>query len=327
MNHYDSLSSASLAAHAGATVINVEAFEVQLIENVSAIVRDYRNSLRENNLPIKASADKLTGRFRSLLLESYHIVSDHNEVAAEELSNPDLGTFIRLPRELRDDIFTTLIRDGDVALTEVSKIIRFEIALILFKFGVCRLYMNFNRKLPLLIPESIQNLHIRIRTKYNFIEWRQDLDILRRFPGSQTQRNSCHVIFENKIFQSKMVCNEVLQVLQNYIGLELVAVTVMTDRGRRDLKEYPPIRKGVYDYITQAYDLIYYFLSPTLGYAEHDWINEEMVFYPSRYLVAPDIINKGRNSPTPSEVENRLEKHTATSERLDRGWTESDEER
>ena len=57
-----------------------------------------------------------------------------------------LGVFFRLPRELRDMIYSNLIADGEMAVARVSRIVSEEIRDVVFERGIYRLDFR-NRKL------------------------------------------------------------------------------------------------------------------------------------------------------------------------------------
>ena len=117
-------------------------------------------------------------------------------------------TFLHLPRELRDIVYTYLVQAGHLSILRVSKLLSQEAGSIMHRVATHRIDLgswnlsrvnislaNFMRlhRLKLAAPYWIQNLDIRfdfVRREGMQVDWR----IIRSFSGDQIIRTSCNVI-------------------------------------------------------------------------------------------------------------------------------------
>lgn len=108
-----------------------------------------------------------------------------------------LGTLQKLPRELRDMIYSYAIANGTMALLRASKQTNYEVSELIFQKGIHRMALDSNkddRNPPLkrTPTKKIQNLQIRVSWPIRDLD--QRLPKLERFLGSAIQRKECAVI-------------------------------------------------------------------------------------------------------------------------------------
>lgn len=261
---------------------------------VSTILDEVQHSIHETRLPVAIDAEWLASRIRANFPNTYRVYSNDKNNAAEELANEaekisrSFGAFGKLPREIRDIIFTPLIAAGDVAITRTSQALHYDTSSILLEQGICRMNFAFRPLTPTMNPsqptaDTIQNISIKVNTRcYPSLGSPAEVDILKKFAGSDIHRKSCRVVFENYWTSTPMVCYEVLNIVATFTGFTKVILKIVMEDGK-------PLPVGMMEYErdwtlgtkSRGYDKIYDMLQPTLGEAFRSWDDEdEMVYYP-----------------------------------------------
>ena len=224
------------------TVVKLDKAQQDLQEMLSTIVHDIRHCLHTTEYPVRVDVDWLASRVQQKFHGNYEVVSNDDAAAAKELWNANtkfeqgLGSLVRLPREIRNMIFTDPIAAGDLNLTRVSRVVNEETTKLVSEIGVCRLdigSLRYHDRCPAKdleqnIVDKIQHVVIHVyystpRTEYPPC-W---LDSLKKFTGSETKRKYCRIELENRFIKNEIKCAEVLEVLESYCGFETLEVKIV----------------------------------------------------------------------------------------------------
>ena len=225
-------------------VVPLDSFAQHLDKTFSAIVETVQGSLSATQHPVPVNADWLANQMRHVFTNNYLVVSNYSSTSSLELTNAEaklvsgLGILIRLPREIRDIVFSIAIAGGNVAFTRASKILSLETSDLLIKDGVCRTYIGYEgtgvaKQYPAFNPiqniaDRVQNLHIHVWVDGHFFGPKTKLKSLMRFAGSNVQRKHCRIDFVSRLYHSApMVSREVLKVVEHFTGFEEVVVELL----------------------------------------------------------------------------------------------------
>ena len=133
--------------------------------------------------------------------DAFHPTLSDSRVTYNNLSTFPLFT---LPRELRDIIYTDLLKTGQVKLAQVSKAVALDFMEIISKRGICRLEINESEfrpypKLRKPLADTIQYLDLHFLTAMNKRNkgYSHDRRIEKIFSNSGIPRKSCYVLIEN----------------------------------------------------------------------------------------------------------------------------------
>lgn len=141
--------------------------------------------------------------------------------------------FYKLPRELRDQIFSYLLVSGYPGLMRTSRAMEQEGKTWIAKTGIFRVNVgscngiNYNPS-----PETvdrIQNVNIAIKntiTPYSSLDQHPELKILDLFAGSTPHRKTCNVSIEFYATGPTLVSDKVLVRLQCLTGFEKVILRI-----------------------------------------------------------------------------------------------------
>ena len=150
---------------------------------------------------------------RSWILENFknHLTKDHYilEPKSTQIAH-GLGTLLKLPREVRDQIYSYAIANGTTALIRASRQTKEETSKLIFQKGIYRLSLGFNEddqnpRLSRTLAKKVQNLHVRVNSSGLWIRGlEQHLPKLQKFDGLATERQGCVVMIECNLFENNM---------------------------------------------------------------------------------------------------------------------------
>lgn len=159
-----------------------------------------------------------------------------------------LGPFLfRLPREVRDQIFSDLVASGSPQFMSVSRAMNVEGMALIYTKGVYRMNFGYDvherglevsdRRYPHLtqeIAKNIQNLCMRVSTKAfpSPLEANIFADVTRHvdiFAGHHVARGTCIISFELYLFMSLATLWDMVSTLQGLGGFDTVLLRVDID--------------------------------------------------------------------------------------------------
>lgn len=271
-------------------IIAFEAFKKELEVAVRNTTKMAKEELRARAAPTAFKGDNLIQSIKQ------HMPRDEYIVPPKPVDLPaGLGYLHKLPRELRDQIFSYLLTSGHPNFMRTSKVMRQEGKTWIAKEGIYRMNLGFcngfNCRSPSRkILDTIQNVNIRINNyivrSSTLVEYPelQLLDVLGR---SALRRKTCSISFEFYGSPYAHFGHEVLSRLQRLRGFDKIVLRVwMNWTGGAAITnplDYfhlePPIR-----FRYRVFEMAREYLEPRLGKADprsdkDGWI---MVFYPRR---------------------------------------------
>ncbi|KAK4697829.1 hypothetical protein P7C71_g302, partial [Lecanoromycetidae sp. Uapishka_2] len=160
-----------------------------------------------------------------------------------------LGTLSKLPLELRDLIYHTLIHIANLTILQTSSTIKEEASKILFKSHTCRMNFGYNALTPTFFPpqnlaNKLQNIRFNInyRTRggvslfegrfssYGLWEKCDRKDVeehMAKFSGSEIPRKLCVISFTVYSSATQSFDPKVLEVVKTLTGFETVVLEVL----------------------------------------------------------------------------------------------------
>lgn len=241
-------------------------------------------------------------------MESFMPQEDHYVVEVPFIDYPGgLGPFFsKLPRELRDHIFSDLLVSGDPQFIALSRAMKFEGMALIYKKGVYRINIGYdvlNRKHSLgncpsptqETAESIQNFCIRVSTgSFPLCSTAQGLDETRgsflvRIKSLSFPRGICNIVlaFENNLGTNLMVLFTIFRSPMAFIKLDTLVFRVDVDASRSATFPKNSTRSFARRMIwltDLAFTKAQEFLEPHLGKGEmgSDKDGLRLVFYPRK---------------------------------------------
>lgn len=146
-----------------------------------------------------------------------------------------LGNLQKLPRELRDKIYSHAIANGTTAIARASKQTKAEVSKLIFKTGIYRLSLGFNEddlnpRLSRTLAKKIQNVKIRVNSRAPFIRGlAPHMPKLHKFDGPFVQRRECAVMIECDPFAGNLEAWQVVPALTDFVGFERVVLELDLD--------------------------------------------------------------------------------------------------
>ena len=189
-------------------------------------------ALDEARIMQKTAADPVPIN-RSWILENFKEQMTQDQYILEPKSMQialGLGNLLKLPREVRDLIYSYAIVNGTTALIRASKQTKEEAGKLIFQKGIYRLSLGFNEddqnpRLSRTLAKKIQNLQVRVNSSDLFIRGlEQHLPKLQKFDGLATARQGCVVMIVCDPFENNMEAYQVLHEIKNLTGFKLVVM-------------------------------------------------------------------------------------------------------
>ena len=146
-----------------------------------------------------------------------------------------LGTLQKLPRELRDQIYSHAIANGTTAIARASKQTKAEVSKLIFESGIYRVSLGFNEddlnpRLSRTLAKKIQNVKIRVNSRGPFIRGlAPHMQKVHKFDGPFVRRRECIVMIECDPFAGNLEAWQVLPALTDFVGFERVVLELDLD--------------------------------------------------------------------------------------------------
>ena len=281
-------------------ILKLSQLQEELQAVVAQIISDVDRSMAASEIPVELSRSKILDDVRhAIVSDKYLVVSNDTETAKAQVealrakAMVQLGDFARLPREVRDIIFSLLIESGSIGFLQASRQLAREGTAHIFENGICRMNFGFNNLTPTMRPSHevaarIQRISIRVNTVFYPLYGAPDeLEIPQLFTGAEISRKSCRVTFENWLSSSPMVCDEILFILQRFTGFEDVIVHVKVEGWHSRLEKVDEYDLALVENVRRrAYRKVIRALEESLGSPYHGLHDEDdMVFHPRRERV------------------------------------------
>ncbi|KAL9071184.1 MAG: hypothetical protein Q9161_004361 [Pseudevernia consocians] len=287
-----------------------EAFKEELEDTVTTLIKMTEEQLNATDAPTTFNRNSLIRLIKQRMPQDVYIVQP------KSINIPaGLGPYLyKLPRELRDQIFSHLLASGYPDFMRTSRAMKQEGKSRIFKEGVYRMNIGFDNGINCQKPSqeimaTIQNVDIRIdnSTPDSNPDDHTELEFLDLFAGPAPHRKTCHVSFA---FHGKghvvVVGNELLNRLGRLRGFEKVVlrtwvkwtggatILALCNNGR----DHPFEVRVRYCGFKTAWAHLVPHLGETEMISDKDgWI---MVFYPRKVQQLVPIVGSADNSRSES---------------------------
>lgn len=287
-----------MASNPSQKIITLEAFKGELEATVTTLTKMAEEQLKARDAPITFNRDSLIRYIK------WRMPHDEYIIHPKPIDIPaGLGPYLyKLPRELRDQIFSHLLASGHPNFMRTSKLMEQQGRAWVAKEGICRINLGYCngincQKPSQQIAATIQNVNIRINNSdiaTSSLDEYPELSLLDIFAGPTPHRKTCNVSFdfyENRYFT---VGHVVLSRLQHLRGFEKVVLRIWMNWTGGITIENPsenflakiPFKVNLR---YRAFERARIFLEPHLGQADlrSDKDGWYMVFYPRRAQEKP----------------------------------------
>lgn len=284
-----------------------EAFKEELEFADTTLIKMPEEQLNARNAPTAFNHDDLVQQIKQRMPQDEYVVQPKPVKIPAGLG----PYFYKLPRELRDQIFSHLLASGHPNFMRTSRAMRQEGKIWVAREGVYRMnlgfYYRFNCQKPSQeIIATIQNVNICINSDAiatSSVDVHSELLLLDIFAGPVPHRQTCKICLE---FHSAGLVviggREVLSRLQHFRGFEKVVLRIRINwegalfiRALSDAWLFFPYQTlSMYRGVEQARD----FLVPHLGETEliSDKDGWSMEFYPRKTQEEAPIVGSGGRS-------------------------------
>lgn len=266
-------------------IISFEAFKGEAKAAVESLIKMAEAQLNARDAPMALRRDSLIEIIKHWMPQDEYIVEP----------KPRLGPYFhKLPRELREQIFSYLLISGDLRFMRTSRSMQQEGKSRLATEGIYRINLGFFfqvncQKPSRQIAVTIQNVNIRLNSCFSprsTLDRYPEIRLLDVVAGPPPYRKTCNISFEFYESGNVMVGHEVLSRLQRLRGFEKVVLRIRRN-ATGDAITNPfenfhvrlPLRATY-----KGFDMAREFLEPHLGEADlgSDKDGWNMVFYPRK---------------------------------------------
>lgn len=222
-----------MAAKSMQEIVTVEAFEEKVKNAVTSLTRAAEEKRNAENAFVAFNQEHFNPHFNPHISRNKHIMQGKPvDISA------GLGPyFCKLPRELRDQIFSHLLVSGFPNFMRISRVMEQEGKSMIWKKGTFRRNVGSRNGIyysP--SPETmnkIQNINIAIKNiaskttiLHSYLSQHPELAILDHFAGSAPHRKMCNISIETYAGGPTLFNYQLLTRLQRLTGFEEVVLRI-----------------------------------------------------------------------------------------------------
>ncbi|KAL9133370.1 MAG: hypothetical protein Q9175_005453 [Cornicularia normoerica] len=265
-------------------MLNMRMFE-QKLQGILSNVLDAAEALQSTaEDPVVLDQAWILDRMKNLMVVDNFVL----EPRAMQIRQ-GLGDLHKLPRELRNIVYSHAIADGNMAIMRASQQTYKEASSLVFPKGIYRLLIKFPNQVTNIQPDSsiankIQNVHVRVNAR-GFVKRSADgLAILRNLQSDFIIRKNCVVTIESCLFSTDMSAVGVVDALTGFNNFERVILELDLDWWGEPWPDTMEdfVKDQIWGRISAAFHFQKKMLEPTLGTGEFssDVEQSRLAFHP-----------------------------------------------